>query len=327
MSASDTFAAAAEYLRRGWRALPAETGAKQCYLKGWPDLDLGIEDVPKYFAHNGNVVVVTGARSRDLVDVDLDCVEAVALADLYLPGTEAIFGRPSKPQSHRLYIAPGMQFAAFGDPLLAGKNMLLEARSKGHDGGAHQTLFPPSVADGEGRQWSGAVIAPRVVSSDRLLRAVVWLAIGCLVARYVGQTPARRPGCDLPKLLAEVAPGLGERAAEWLARADPTPLPPRGRRDRRGFTVDDRELAEIVAAIPNPNLNFWEWNRIGLALFSATRGSSTGLEIFHEFSGKSAKYQPHAVDKRWKNYRKFPPSRIGVGSLVYFARQAGWRRR
>jgi hypothetical protein len=37
-----------------------------------------------------------------LVDVDIDCAEAVALPDLYLPGTRAI-GRPSKPKSDRIY--------------------------------------------------------------------------------------------------------------------------------------------------------------------------------------------------------------------------------
>jgi len=111
MPAGNTLAAACEYLRRGWRVLPAEAGAKQCYLKGWPDLDLRIEDVPKYFAQTGNVVVVTGARSRGLVDIDLDCPEAVALAELYLPVTEAIFGRPEKPQSHRIYLAPGLRFS------------------------------------------------------------------------------------------------------------------------------------------------------------------------------------------------------------------------
>src|SRR5262249_55626243 len=139
MSADNALAAASEYLRRGWRALPAETSAKQCFLKGWPDLDLRIEDVPKYFAKTNNVVVVTGARSRGLIDIYPVPPGPVPLADLSPPATEAISARASKPQSHRLYIAPGMQFAAFGDPLLGGKNMLLEARSEGHDGGAHQT--------------------------------------------------------------------------------------------------------------------------------------------------------------------------------------------
>jgi hypothetical protein len=139
MRRRNTLAAAQEYVRRGWRCLPAAVGDEQYYLKDWPELKVTLQDIPKYFTADGNIVVITGRRSRDLVDIDLDCPEAVALADLCLPATEAIFGRASKPRSHRLYIAPGIQFAVFGDPLLAGRNMLLEVRAEGQS--------PPSSVD------------------------------------------------------------------------------------------------------------------------------------------------------------------------------------
>lgn len=51
-----------------------------------------------------NIAIQLGPKSHGLTDVDLDCIEAIALAEFLLPPTDAIFGRKSKPGSHRLYI-------------------------------------------------------------------------------------------------------------------------------------------------------------------------------------------------------------------------------
>jgi hypothetical protein len=62
-------------------------------------------------------------------------------------------GRASKPRSHRLFIAPGAVFEAFADPISG--EMLVELRTDGRDGGAHLSLLPPSITDGERREWHG----------------------------------------------------------------------------------------------------------------------------------------------------------------------------
>jgi hypothetical protein len=49
-----------------------------------------------------NIGVQLGRASGGLTDVDLDCTEVLALADDFLPFTNAIFGRRSKRRSHRL---------------------------------------------------------------------------------------------------------------------------------------------------------------------------------------------------------------------------------
>src|SRR4051812_29682853 len=141
-------AAARLYIGRGWCVMPIPADRKGPTAPGWQNLRVGLEDVARYFADGGNVGVILGPASGELVDVDLDCPEALALADKYTPPTGAIFGRRSKPRSHRLFIAPGAVKEAFADPLDG--SMLLELRAAGRDGAAHQTLFPPSRADGEG---------------------------------------------------------------------------------------------------------------------------------------------------------------------------------
>jgi len=131
----------AEYHRRGWALVPIPAGEKGPRLKDWQTREFE----PGDFSAGGNIGVILGPRSGDVVDIDLDCAEALALADTYLPLTRAEFGRASKLRAHRLYIAPGARYESFGDPLVDGKNTILELRAGGPDGGAHQTVFPPST--------------------------------------------------------------------------------------------------------------------------------------------------------------------------------------
>ncbi len=198
--------------------VPVAAGEKVPRVRGWPEIRLSPEQVEQHLSRGGNVAVRLGPASGDLVDIDLDCTEAMALADLYLPATGAEFGRHSKPRSHRLFVAPSAVYATFADPL-TGETMV-ELRADGRDGGAHLTLVPPSVADGERREWHGDVIEPAAADAAVLTRRVAWLAIGCLVMRHISEA-AHRPAPDLPDLLWEADHQLGRAAFRWLGRPAP----------------------------------------------------------------------------------------------------------
>jgi hypothetical protein len=43
-----------------------------------------------------------------LADIDFDAVEAAAAADVLMPTTPAVSGRPSAPLTHRFYLCPGL---------------------------------------------------------------------------------------------------------------------------------------------------------------------------------------------------------------------------
>ena len=98
-----------KYQRRGWRLVPIPAGQKGTFEQGWQTRNYALGD----FSAGGNVAVLLGPRSGELVDIDLDCPEALALADTYLPATGAVFGRASKPRSHRLYTSAGALFESF----------------------------------------------------------------------------------------------------------------------------------------------------------------------------------------------------------------------
>jgi hypothetical protein len=315
--------AALAYAARGWCVIPIPPRHKGSKTSGWHQLRLSSEMMPSHFGPDSNVGVILGPPSAELVDIDLDCPEAIALTDIYLPPTGAIFGRPIKPRSHRLYVAPGAGYEAFSDPISG--EMLLELRAQGRDGGAHQTLFPPSIADGEQRVWCNDVIEPARIDA-RVLRTrlgLAWLAIGCLVFRNLSETAARDPRPDFPRLLWEFDHQLGRVAYRWSGQ--PSPDAPRPElRHRSKLTRKEIDLAEVVHAIRN-DCSWEEWNKIGLAIFAASSGSDQGYIVFDDFSAKSHKYNAHTTAARWAHYHRSPPSRIGAGTLVYLARQHGWR--
>src|SRR5688572_17719989 len=96
--------AATRYTRRGWSVIPVPFRSKNPGYSGWEQTRLTEPDLPYHF--NGmplNIGVLLGEPSNGLVDVDLDCIQAVRLAPRFLPPTGLRFGRPGKPDSHWLY--------------------------------------------------------------------------------------------------------------------------------------------------------------------------------------------------------------------------------
>ena len=136
------------YLQRGWAVIPVPFRSKNPGFKGWERLRITSESIGSYF--NGepqNVGVLLGEPSAWLVDVDLDHARCVALADQFLPSTPAVFGRPGKPRSHRIYRVSAPVATKKHKSKSAG--MLVELRSTGM-----QTVFPPSTHEtGEPIAW------------------------------------------------------------------------------------------------------------------------------------------------------------------------------
>ena len=93
--------------------------------------------------------------------------------------------------------------------------------------------------------------------------------------------------------------------------------------------TDDAYVASALAVIPNndPNVHDWHyWNLVGLATWAATGGSEAGRKAFYEWSAKSPKSDPAGTEARWQHYKTSPPTKIGFGSVVYWARKhsPGW---
>jgi hypothetical protein len=102
MSAPTISAVALAYHRRGWKPVPVSRRTKKAIGKGWQNRQF---DPAQFDGNAQNVAVQLGAVSGGLADVDLDCTDAIGFAPEFLPTTNAIFGRRSKPCSHQLYVS------------------------------------------------------------------------------------------------------------------------------------------------------------------------------------------------------------------------------
>ena len=197
---------AKSYIARGWNPVPVPFKSKKPTGKTWQLRVINVSNVAQFF--NGseqNVGVLMGRTSGGLVDVDLDCPEAIAIAALVLPKTDAIFGRPSARFAHWIYRSdlalPENSEAAecaeqdddravqkFVDSArlrarTGEKATLVEIRIGGSKKGA-QTVFPGSTHESDELiSWEEAG-EPALVRGDDLIKKVKLVAVGALLIRY-----------------------------------------------------------------------------------------------------------------------------------------------
>ena len=129
------------YLGRNWK--PVSTyKMKEPIHTNWQKQVITLENVHEHFHDPMNVGVQLGVNG--LVDNDLDCEEAVALAEYFLPPTSAIFGRASKPKSHWLHHCEDLPVDIKKATLQTKDDkgsMIVELRI-GAGGKGAQTIFP-----------------------------------------------------------------------------------------------------------------------------------------------------------------------------------------
>jgi hypothetical protein len=125
----------------------------------------------------------------------------------------------------------------------------------------------------------------------------------------------------------------------WAAGGSVADLPEiwiaylRSLNDKQGYagatpTAEAAEIAAALAVIPNPELDWEEWNRIGMAAWRATGGSQEGFQAFNDWSSKAGKYNAELTRKRWADYGGSPPTIIGAGTIFWLADKADplWRK-
>ncbi|QDV62630.1 bifunctional DNA primase/polymerase [Crateriforma conspicua] len=188
----------ANYRDRGWYCVPLKPNSKSPSRRDWTSLRLQ----PEVFPEGCNIGLILGEPSGWLVDVDLDCPEAIELADQYLPPTPAVTGRPSSPRSHRWYVATGATTDKHTDP--TDGSMIVELRSTGG-----QTVVGPSIHP-DGEPYDVLDADPATVPAPMLAACVKALADAVIIKRGV---PVAKP---IPAALSEPTADVEQRAIAYL---------------------------------------------------------------------------------------------------------------
>jgi hypothetical protein len=249
---------ASGFLDRGWQPIPIPWAKKKPVLNRWQELRLIKDDLAAYFGDGPmNIGVLLGEPSGGLVDVDLDCQEAIGLAPGFLPETACRFGRKSKTESHWEYIASLLiKTAKFQDVDGQGQNgtaMIVEIRSTGC-----QTVFPGSMhPSGERIEWVSDG-APTILDGALLRRKITYLAVAAMLARHWPSVGSRdetglaaagffaRAGVDQAtarQIIVAAARVAGDE--EWHRRGDDVPRTFEKFRVRQPITAGPR-LGELL---------------------------------------------------------------------------------
>jgi Bifunctional DNA primase/polymerase, N-terminal len=208
--------AARDYVRRGWSVVPVPFKQKRPVLKEWKQLRLAESDLAQYFDQPANIGLILGEPSGWLVDIDLDCVEARAIASNYLPATSAKSGRTGAPGSHWWYIAEGAKTVQHRDPVT--KQMIVELRSTGG-----QTVVGPSIHP-TGQPYDVLSGKPAVVSAEELTACVDRLAKQVVELRHGKQPPepVRNPNTQaVVRHRADSPTDVERRALAYLDKLPP----------------------------------------------------------------------------------------------------------
>jgi len=277
--ARDALTTARAFLKRGWKPVPVPHREKRPIGDRWQKQQITTANVAQHFdGQCMNIGVQLGHASGGLTDVDLDCEEAILLAQDLLPATDAIFGRDSKPCSHWLYVTDlcdteQKAVIRYSEPkVLAGDlnnpAVLVELRIGAGDKGAH-TVAPGSMhPNGEQISWEYEG-EPAQVSGNHLKKRVGYLAAAALLVRHYPNAGSRHEAAlvlggvlarmlemdadDIKRFVSAIADVAGDEeweergrsaagAVDLLKRGQPTPGLPR-MREVWGYEVADTVTA------------------------------------------------------------------------------------
>jgi DNA polymerase I-like protein with 3'-5' exonuclease and polymerase domains len=202
--------AAAFYLDHGFAPLPVPHRTKKPVIEGWPQLRLGRDDLTRFFpdSRDSNIGLILHDQSR-LVDLDLDCPEAVGAGRAWLPLSNWVSGRRGKQLSHYWYEADApVTYQAYDD---VDGTRLLERRA----GNGHQTVVPPGTHEsGEEIAWDHLSGRPTPITATDAVRLAGDVAAIAILVRHWPRTEGKRQ--DLAMALAGglVRAGWGADQAE-----------------------------------------------------------------------------------------------------------------
>ena len=75
----------------------------------------------------------------------------------------------------------------------------------------------------------------------------------------------------------------------------------------------------------NPDCDYDQWLKIGMALHHATEGNEEGFKLWDEWSTKGKSYYPGEAEQKWESFDNSTDNLVTIATLFHYAKEAGWR--
>jgi hypothetical protein len=296
--------------RNGYRPVPVagahlaiKSAGKRPLMKGWETIcaTAGEDEIARWSRAQRNCTN-TGLLCGEIVGVDIDVPMESLAAEVEALACEMLGATPCK----RIGQAP---------------KLLLTFRAE--------------------RPFDKVQTPELVLTDDTVVRAEV-LASG---QQFVGfgthpstkadyfwpdRSPLDVPAANLPIVTAAQCAAFIERAEALLRRAGGETRAERREIEREGRKAaglgrdakPSREIvAEALAHIPNDDLPYDDWVKVGLALYAAL--GSEARDLWEDWSAQASKNDPATTAGKWESFAAVRS--VTVGTLFWLAQQNGWR--
>lgn len=187
-----------KYLDYGFTPLPITPGTKKPIASGWEKFSTDRFDSTDEFIDvfgDNYIALLLGDPSGGLVDIDLDCPEAVRLGSMAMPSTASSVSRGQEVPTHYWFrVLDGITTTKYVDPVQEreqakarargeeseDRSVILEIRSTGG-----QTLVEPSLhPTGKEYKWISPLDNLAEITSEELKRECSLMAAAILLGRY-----------------------------------------------------------------------------------------------------------------------------------------------
>lgn len=274
---------------------------KRPFLDGWQTRPDGALDFQQY--KDANIGVVLGGQFN-LVALDIDVYAANVADYIHDLAVERFGGAPC-----RIGMEPKrMLILRCSEPWKKLKTSVYDI--EGHNGPEKHGNAVEIL--GEGQQFVASGIHPETGRKYRWPDdSILDIPAAALPVVSPQDLTAFLNECN--NTLAKFGKPMARSLSSGKRIDDDDPFP----RDLETTTVKLRPAIEVL---PNDNLHYDDWIRIGIAIKGAV--GEAGLEDFHAWSAKSDKYDAKQTDRAWNSFGT--PTNIGAGTIFYHAEEAGW---
>lgn len=141
--------------------------------------------------------------------------------------------------------------------------------------------------------------------------------------KWIGKSPMEVTLADLPEVTKEAVAQFLVFAAECIAlnggvsNKQKTPARP------SDTPANPEEVAEALLYVPNTDLAYDDWLRVGFALHNGL--GTEGLPLWLEWSAQSEKDNPRETRRTWQGFSDERETKVTIGTLFYLAKENGWR--